>query len=94
MLKRHRYADAYLRGDGNSAGAYALVCSGVALSVMLQFWINKGLVAAGLIAKFGIAYWTLTALAIAAQITMIALVFYLNHWHFSVRASGNPILAE
>jgi hypothetical protein len=41
---------------------------------MLHFWINKGLVGAGLIAKFGIAYWSLTSLAIAAQVSMIVLV--------------------
>ena len=43
VLRRQGYAEAYLRGDGNSAGSYALVCPGVALTVMLHFWINKGL---------------------------------------------------
>jgi len=94
VLKRQKYANAYLRGEGNSAGAYALVCPGVALSVMLQFWINKGLVGADIIAKFGIAYWSLTSLAIAAQIAMIALVFVLNHRHFAGRAPVQPIAAE
>lgn len=31
VLQRQKYADSYLRGDGNSAGAYALICPGVAL---------------------------------------------------------------
>ncbi len=94
VLRRQKYADAYLRGDGNSAGAYALVCPGVALSVMLQFWINKGLVGAGLIAKFGVAYWSLTSLAVASQVAMIVLVLVLNHRHFSGRARVQPVPAE
>lgn len=94
VLRRQKYADAYLRGTGNSAGAYALVCPGVALSVMLHFWINKGLVGAGLIAEFGVAYWSLTSLAIASQIAMIVLVFILNHRHFSGRAPVQSVPAE
>lgn len=94
VLKRQKYADAFLRGDGNSAGSYALVCPGVALSVMLHFWINKGLVAAGLIAKFGVAYWSLTSLAIAAQVSMIVLVFLLNRRHFGRRTDGHVVPAE
>lgn len=93
VLKRQKYADAYLRGTGNSAGSYALVCPGVALSVMLHFWINKGLVAAGLIAKFGIAYWSLTSLAIAAQVSMIVLVLLLNKRHFGRPADSHPVPA-
>ncbi len=85
ILRRQNYSDAYLRGTGNSAGSYALVCPGVALSVMLHFWINKGLVGAGVIAKFGFAYWSLTGLALAAQLGMIALVFALNRRHFTKR---------
>ena len=53
-----------------------------------DFFINKGLVAAGLIAQFGIAYWSLTAIALLAQILMIALVFRLNRQHFSARGSS------
>ena len=94
VLRRQKYADAYLRGEGNSAGAYALVCPGVAVSVMLQFWINEGLVRAGLVAKFGVAFWSLTLLAIASQAAMIVLVFVLNHRHFSGRARIQPVPAE
>jgi len=64
--------------DARSAGAYALVCPGVALNVMLHFFINKGLVANDLIAKFGVGYWTLTAIAIGLQVAMILLMFRLN----------------
>jgi hypothetical protein len=94
VLRRQGYADAYLRGDGNSPGAYALVCPGVALSVMTQFWINKGLVGAGLIAKFGVAYWAFSGVAIAFQVAMIALVFHLNRRHFRRPAEGQAVPAE
>jgi hypothetical protein len=94
VLRRQGYAETYLRGPNNSAGAYALVCPGVALSVMLHFWINKGLVGAGLIAQFGVAYWALTALAVAAQVAMIALVFHLNRRHFGTRGTPAAVPAE
>lgn len=86
VLKRQKYADAFLLGGGTSPGAYALVCPGVALSVMMQFWINKGLVGAGIIAKFGLAYWAFSLVAIASQVSMIVLVLYLNRRHFKRRA--------
>lgn len=94
VLKRQKYAETYLRGAGNSAGAYALICPGVALSVMLHFWINKGLVGAGLIAKFGMAYWSLTSLAITSQVSMIVLMLILNRRHFARRALPQPVPAE
>ncbi|MDD9717772.1 hypothetical protein PVW48_13515 [Dinoroseobacter sp. PD6] len=94
VLQRQKYATAYLRGDGYSAGSYALICPGVALSVMLHFWINKGLVEAGLIAKFGGAYWSLTALAIASQFAMIGLLVLLNRRHFARRAADAAVPAE
>lgn len=94
VLKRQKYAQTYLRGAQNSAGAYALICPGVALNVMLHFWINKGLVGAGMIAKFGVAYWSLTSLAIASQVAMIVLVFILNHRHFARRAALRTVPAE
>ncbi len=94
VLRRQGYARAYLSGDGNSPGAYALVCPGVALTVMGHFWVNKGLVGAGLIAKFGLAYWTLTALALGLQVAMILLVLYLNRRHFGAPRMGPALPAE
>ncbi len=94
VLRRQGYADAFLRGQGNSAGAYALVCPGVALSVMLHFWINKGLVATGLIAKFGIAYWGFSAVALGFQIAMVLLVIYLNRRHFGRTGNAQVVPAE
>lgn len=94
VLRRQKYAEAFLTGDGNSPGAYALVCPGVALSVMLHFWINKGLVANGLIAKFGIAYWGFTAVPVLLAFAMIYLVLHLNRRHFSRHAPAAAVPAE
>jgi hypothetical protein len=94
VLRRQGYAKAFLTGDGNSPGAYALVCPGVALSVMTHFWVNKGLVEAGLIEKFGTGYWALTAIAVALQVAMIALVRHLNRRHFGEGRTGHAVPAE
>lgn len=94
VLNRQGYAARFLRGPENSAGSYALICPGVALSVMLQFFINKGLVGAGLIAKFGLAYWTLSGIAVVFQVAMIALLLVLNRRHFSAPRGAAPIPAE
>lgn len=82
VLRAQGYARRYLRGDAASVGSYALICPGVALSVMMQFWINKGLVGAGLIAKFGAAYWALSTVAVGFQLAMIVLFLLLNRRHF------------
>ncbi|MFT5743071.1 MAG: hypothetical protein ACI86S_001133 [Paracoccaceae bacterium] len=94
VLRRQEYAKAFLTGEGNSAGSYALVCPGVALSVMTQFWINKGLVAAGLVAKFGVAYWALTSVALALQLFTVLLVLYLNRRHFGQARKSHAVPAE
>ncbi len=82
VLRRLGYASRYIFGQEASVGSYALVCPGVALSVMIQFWLNRGLVDAGLVTKFSIGYWVISALAIAIQFATMWLVFILNRKHF------------
>jgi len=94
VLRRQGYFAEFVTGAKTSPGAYALVCPGVALSVMLQFWINKGLVANGLVAKFSTGYWAVTALALIAQFAMVGLVLYLNRRHFGRPAQGVAVPAE
>ncbi|MBC56793.1 MAG: hypothetical protein CL814_07645 [Confluentimicrobium sp.] len=94
VLRRQEYFKQYVFGADNSPGAYALICPGVALSVMIQFWLNKGLVAAGLVAKFSAGYWLITAIAIAFQISMIWLVFHLNRRHFGQGRKTVAVPAE
>lgn len=94
VLKREGYFKDYVFGSKTSAGSYALVCPGVALSVMLQFFINKGLVSAGLIDKFDIAYWVLSAGAIGFQVAMILLMLRLNKQHFGKPRATVAVPAE
>jgi hypothetical protein len=90
VLTRVGYLARFVTGTETSAGSYALVCPGVALSVMTHFWLNKGLVATGLVAKFSVAYWSISAVAIALQVAMIILVWMLASKHFR---AGTPVAA-
>jgi hypothetical protein len=95
VLRRQSYFSDFVFGTKTSPGSYALVCPGVALSVMIHFFLNKGLVAAGLVEKFGGAYWAITIVALASQVAMILLVFRLNRQHFSGNgASHGTVPAE
>lgn len=88
VLKAQGYLSDFVIGTKTSPGSYALVCPFVALSVMIQFFVNKGLVAADVVTKFGIAYWGVTALALISQAIAIALVIRLNRQHFAPRAAA------
>jgi hypothetical protein len=94
ILNRQGYAQTWLFGDRHSAGSYALVCPGVAFAVLVQFWVNKGLVGAGLVTKFGTVYWGLTAVALAAQLAMVWLVWHLNRRHFGAPRTPVAVPAE
>ena len=94
VLGRQGYGAQYINGPDKSAGSYALICPGVALSVLLHFWINKGLVATGTIAKFGVPYWGLTAIALMAQVAMIVLLLRLNRKHFGSTPAPHSVPAE
>ena len=83
VLARVGYVARFVTGSETSAGSYALVCPGVALSVMTHFWLNKGLVAAGIVAKYSVAYWAISGVAVAFQFAMIVLVWMLARKHFT-----------
>lgn len=92
VMRRQGYFGRFVGGSERSAGSYVLVCPGVAMAVILQFFINQGLVGVGLIDKFGVAYWLLTALPLMVQAATIWLVFTLNAKHFRVdRAREAPL---
>ncbi|MGI3165829.1 TsoY family (seleno)protein [Pseudooceanicola sp. 200-1SW] len=94
ILSATGYIRRFITGSETSVGSYALICPGVALSVLMHFWINKGLVAAGMIAKFGTAYWALSAVALALQLSMIVLLVVLNRRHFLIRQTPAQVPAE
>ncbi|MBA84832.1 TsoY family (seleno)protein [Thalassobius sp. S69A] len=94
VLRRQGYFKDFVLGTKTSPGSYALVCPGVALSVMIHFFVNKGLAAAGVIDKFSVAYWIVTAVALAAQALMIWLVLRLNRQHFGKPSQAVAVPAE
>ncbi|MBT8126508.1 MAG: hypothetical protein HKP12_14190, partial [Gammaproteobacteria bacterium] len=77
VMKRMDYFKSLWSGEEKSPVVYALICPGVALSVSLHFFINKGLVAAGLLTKFGTAYWIMSGGAIAIQLLTAVVLFKL-----------------
>lgn len=93
VLKAQGYFKSYVFGHKTHVGSYALVCPGVAFSVLMHFFVNKGLVAAQIIDKFSVAYWVLSAIAIAAQVAMVALVLRLNRQHLG-RTAAKAVPAE
>jgi len=94
ILIRQGYAQRFLFGAENSPGSYALVCPGVGFAVMLHFFVSRGLVDAGLIAKFGPMFWAVTAVALVAQVAMIWLVLHLNRRHFGAPKHAEAVPAE
>ncbi len=78
VMKRMGYIRSVLKGEEQTPVVFALICPGVSISIMMHFLINKGLVAAGLVTKFGIAYWSFTALAIIVQLLSIWLLMRLT----------------
>lgn len=82
VLRAQGYFGDFVMGSKTSPGSYALVCPFVALAVMGHFFINKGLVASGVVEKFGTGYWALTAIALSVQLIAILLVVRLNRQHF------------
>ena len=87
VLKAQGYFNDFVLGSKTSPGSYALVCPFVAFNVMVHFFVNKGLVGAGVIEKFSAGYWSFTAIALIFQMVAIALVLRLNRQHFSRSAS-------
>jgi hypothetical protein len=94
VLRRQGYFKDFVFGPKTSPGSYALICPGVALSVMLQFFVNKGLVDAGIIDMYSVAFWIVTGIAIGFQMAMVWLLLRLNRQHFGKPSAPVAIPAE
>lgn len=94
VLRRQGYFTDFVFGSKTSPGSYALVCPGVALSVMMQFFVNKGLVASGVIDQYSMTFWAITAIAIAFQLAMVWLILRLNRQHFGKPSAPVAVPAE
>ncbi len=88
VMKRMHYFRSVWNAEEKSPVIYALICPGVAVSVSLHFFANKGLVSAGLIEKFGIPYWSFSALAVAVQILTAFILFKLVKQFIGVKSPG------
>jgi len=77
MTKRSvNFFERIKNGEFNVPATYGLICPGVAYAVSLHFFINKGLVASHFIEKFGVVYWSLSAIAVG--IALFTLKFYVD----------------
>ncbi|MDU8927556.1 hypothetical protein RXV86_09185 [Alisedimentitalea sp. MJ-SS2] len=94
VLRRQGYFKDFVFGSKTSPGSYALVCPGVAFAVLMQFFINKGLVAAGVLTKFSLAYWGITFVPLISMSLMVLLVFRLNRQYFGKSATPAAVPAE
>lgn len=83
VLRGKRYFARYVFGRERSPASYALVCPPVAIAVLGHFYINAGLVGAGVLDRFSLAFWLLSAIAVLAQAAAIYVLVTLNAGHFS-----------
>ena len=75
------------RGDIEGAPVFALICPGVALSVSLQFLINKGFVAAGLLISFSMVYWIFSVEPLVVMVVTIIVFMRLSRNFAEERAN-------
>ena len=94
VLRRQGYFQDFVTGPKTSPGSYALVCPAVGFSVMLHFFVNKGLASSGVVEKFSVGYWGVTVVALVAQGVAIWLVLRLNRQHFRQSQPAVAVPAE
>jgi hypothetical protein len=78
VMNRLGYFRDYVRGDKGNAGTFALVCPGVAFFVFGVFFVNLGLVGAGLVTKFSWVYFLMLLPFVLVQLKTVQLIFGLN----------------
>ncbi|WP_068311945.1 TsoY family (seleno)protein [Polycladidibacter hongkongensis] len=78
VMKRVGYYSRWISGPERSAGAYTLVCPGVALFVLGNFFVNIGLVKLGLVTSLSLAHLALYAPLVLLQLITVWLFLKLN----------------
>lgn len=81
LKKRMNYFGQYVHGQTKSPSSFALICPGVAGFVLLNFWINKGLLPVmpvEVLGKFDVAYFILYLPLVYLQYKTIRLYGLLN----------------
>ena len=77
-MKKVDYFKKYIDGNEKSPVSFALICPGVAFSVLGWFLINFGFVANGIVEKYSIFYFILLLPFIYIQYKTIKTFFILN----------------
>lgn len=81
LKKRMNYFPTYVYGEAKSPSAFALICPGVALFVLFNFWINKGLLPVmpvEYLDKFDLVYFLMYLPLAYLQFKTIRLYSFLN----------------
>ena len=86
-MRNHRYLAKVWRGDVKGAPEFALIYPGVALSISLQFLINKGFVAAGLLISFSMVYWIFSVEPLVVMVVTIIVFMRLSRNFAEERAN-------
>jgi hypothetical protein len=91
VMKQVGYYQTFISGPGKSVGSYALICPGVAAFVLGMFFLHPGLVAAGVVAKFGIAYFILLIPLVLIQAQTIRVMLRLDRKLLRPETSGSSM---
>ena len=78
VMHRGNYIKEWVSGSRRSAGAYALVCSGVSLFVIASFLISFNLVKVGLLEAMSVSYWIFYMPLIILQFIAVCIFYKLN----------------
>jgi hypothetical protein len=91
VMKKMSYFRSVWNGEISSPALFALICPGVALSVSVHFFVNKGLLPLQVIEKFGLAYWMLNSFALSIQFITGAFLLTLVTRMFLNKNSPLPV---
>lgn len=97
LKRRMNYFGKFITGDAKSPSSFALICPGVAGFVMLNFWLNIGLLSVlpnDVFAKFDIAYFVFYVPMIYLQYKTIRLYGLLNRKMLSQDDPSKPVNAK
>jgi hypothetical protein len=78
VMKQMKYFDEYTLGDKKSEGSFSLICPGVAFMVFGMFFVNFGLAANGIVAKYSLAYFLTMLPFMYVQYKTVTLYFRLK----------------
>lgn len=79
VMKETEYFKRFIHGDDKHAVSYALICPGVAGTVMSFFFLHKGLVATGIVSMFSVPYFILLVPVVYLQYMTIKVLLRLNN---------------